>query len=70
VGGACRWFGSVLLGNHFWYFAGRRGGKKWLREPFDSRVALAPDANDTDGDTEFTGIDRLPCATGSFPARH
>lgn len=22
---------AVLLGDHFWYFAGRRGGKKWLR---------------------------------------
>jgi len=22
---------AVLLGNHFWYFAGRRGGRAWLR---------------------------------------
>jgi len=22
---------AVLLGNHFWYFAGRRGGRMWLR---------------------------------------
>lgn len=22
---------AILLGNHFWYFAGRRGGKRWLR---------------------------------------
>jgi len=22
---------AVLLGDHFWYFAGRRGGKQWLR---------------------------------------
>ena len=22
---------AVLLGDHFWYFAGRRGGKRWLR---------------------------------------
>lgn len=22
---------AVLLGNHFWYFAGRRGGRTWLR---------------------------------------
>jgi membrane protein DedA with SNARE-associated domain len=22
---------AVLLGNHFWYFAGRRGGRIWLR---------------------------------------
>lgn len=22
---------AVLLGDHFWYFAGRRGGRKWLR---------------------------------------
>jgi membrane protein DedA with SNARE-associated domain len=22
---------AVLLGDHFWYFAARRGGKKWLR---------------------------------------
>jgi membrane protein DedA with SNARE-associated domain len=22
---------AVLLGDHFWYFAGRHGGKKWLR---------------------------------------
>lgn len=22
---------AVLLGDHFWYFAGRRGGEKWLR---------------------------------------
>ncbi len=21
---------AVLLGNHFWFFAGRRGGRKWL----------------------------------------
>lgn len=24
-------FTAVLLGDHFWYFAGRRGGQKWLR---------------------------------------
>lgn len=22
---------AVLLGNHMWYFAGRRGGRRWLR---------------------------------------
>ena len=22
---------ALLLGDHFWYFAGRRGGRKWLR---------------------------------------
>src|SRR5579863_6252963 len=22
---------AALLGNHFWYFAGRRGGRVWLR---------------------------------------
>lgn len=47
-----------------------RHAEKWLRQRFDSRVALASDANDTEGDIEFAGIGCLPGTTGCFPARY
>ncbi len=44
-----------------------RHAEKWLSHPCDSPIALAPGANDTDGDAEFAGLGCLPCTTGCFP---